>query len=148
MDCIFCEFVSGKRKIHRSGYPFIAINETQNTISFMAIDIPATEDGHLLVIPKFHYRYIGDLPKSVLHELIEHVSVVSKALRKTHQGCNILLNEGKSAGQIVLHAHFHIIPRDEGDNIKIELWKRKKMSKSEFRRLNNRIKKLIKSSAN
>ena len=148
MNCIFCEFVSGKRKRHSSGYPFIAINETQNTISFMAIDIPATEDGHLLVIPKNHFRYIGNLPKSVLHELIEHVSVVSKALRKTHQGCNILLNDGKSAGQKVMHAHFHIIPRDEGDNIKIELWKRKKMSKSEFIRLNNRIKRLIKSSAN
>ena len=68
MDCIFCEFVSGKRKIHRSGYPFITINETQNTISFMAIDIPATEDGHLLVIPKIHFTYIEDLPNSILHE--------------------------------------------------------------------------------
>ena len=148
MDCIFCEFVSGKRKSHYSGYPFIVINETKNTISFMAIDIPATEDGHLLIIPKNHFTYIEDLPKPVLHELIEHVSIVSKALRKIHSGCNILINDGKSAGQKVMHVHIHIIPRDEKDNIKIEIWKHKKIAKSEFIRLNNRIKKLIKSSAN
>ena len=106
----------------------------------MAKDIPATEDGHLLVIPKKHFTYIEDLPKRILHELIEHVSIFSKVLRKTHQGCNILVNDGKSAGQHILHTHFHVIPRDKGDNIKIDVWKRKKMTKSEFIKLNKKIK--------
>ena len=144
MHCIFCEFISGKRKEHIKGYPFIPINETKNTVSFMAIDIPATEDGHLLVIPKKHYMYIEDLPKQILHELIDQISLVSKSLRRTHQGCNILLNDGKSAGQHILHAHFHVIPRDKSDNIKIDVWKRKKLTKSEFIKLNKKLISLIK----
>ena len=140
MNCIFCDFIKGKRKNHSIGYPFEMINETQNTICFMAKDIPETENGHLLVIPKKHFTYLEDLQKHILHELIEHVSLVTGVLRKTHQGCNILLNDGKSAGQHILHVHFHIIPRDKGDNIKIDVWKRKKLTKSEFIKLNKKIK--------
>ena len=147
MKCIFCEFISGRRRRHLSGYPFDAINETKNTVCFMAIDIPAAEDGHLLIIPKNHYTYVEDLPRHILHELIEHVSLVSKALRKTHQGCSIFINDGKSAGQKVMHAHIHVIPRNEKDNIKIETWKRKKLTKSEFMKLNKKIKSLIKHNA-
>lgn len=144
MNCLFCDFISGKRKNHPSGYPFAAINETQNTVCFMAIDIPATEDGHLLIIPKNHFTYIGDVPKEILHELIDQVSLITRVLRKTHQGCNILLNDGKSAGQHILHAHFHVIPRDKGDKIKIDVWKRKKINKYGFMKLNKKIKSLIK----
>jgi len=105
----------------------------------MAIDIPATEDGHLLVIPKKHFTYIEDLPKNILHELADHAALISKVLRKTHQGCNILINDGASAGQHIMHVHFHVIPRDKGDNIKIEVWKRRRMSKQNFIKLNDRI---------
>lgn len=144
MNCLFCDFVNGKRKSHPSGYPFTVINETRNTISFMAIDIPATEDGHLLVIPKNHFTYVEDLPKYILHELIDQVSLITRVLRKIHQGCNILLNDGKSAGQHILHAHFHVIPRDKGDKIKIDVWKRKKINKYGFMKLNKKIKSLVK----
>ena len=143
MKCLFCDFVSGKRKNHSTGQLFEAVNETKNTICFMAIDIPATEDGHLLVIPKKHFQYIEDLPKHILHESIEHVCFLSKTLRKTHQGCNILINDGKGAGQKIPHAHFHIIPRNRGDKIKIESWKRKKLTKSEFLKLNEKIKTVL-----
>ena len=148
MACLFCEFISGKRKNHPRGYLFVAVNETKNTICFMAKDIPAAEDGHLLVIPKRHFMYIENVPKNILHELIEHISLIARVLRKKHQGCNILLNDGKSAGQHILHVHFHIIPRDKGDSIKIDVWKRKKMTKSEFMKLNEKIKSLIKRNAN
>ena len=30
---------------------------------------------------------------------------------------NLLNNSGTNAGQTVMHLHFHIIPRKEGDNI-------------------------------
>ena len=143
MTCIFCEFVSGKRKKHLNGHPFTILNETTNTISFLVIDFPATEDGHIVVIPKKHFAYVEDTPNHILHELIDHASLISKVLRKTHEGCNILLNDGKSAGQWVLHVHFHIIPRDKGDNIKIEVWKRKKISKADFLKLNDGVKKAL-----
>jgi len=39
------------------------------------------------------------------------------------EGINILQNNGKDAGQLVPHVHFHIIPRRPGDGIKIETWR-------------------------
>ena len=66
---------------------------------------------------------------------------IVKLLRKTHSGCNLLLNDGQSAGQHVLHTHVHIIPRDKRDRIKIQTWKHKKMTKEEFEHIQNTLRK-------
>lgn len=141
MSCIFCDFVSGKRAKHTNGLPFKVLNETKNTISFLSVDFPATEDGHTLVIPKRHFENLWGMPKKILSELAWHVLLASKVIRNNHEGCNVLLNDGKSAGQYIMHAHFHIIPRDGDDDIRIELWKRKKLSLKRFEKLYNKLKK-------
>jgi len=142
MKCLFCKFINGQQRKNKN-YPFEIIHETKNTISFLSIDFPKKEDGHVLIIPKKHFKYIEDIPKKILHELIEHATIIIKTLRKTHQGCNIVLNDGKSAEQTIFHVHFHIIPRDKKDGIKMKLWKHKKMSKEKFLELHNKIKKQI-----
>lgn len=142
MPCVFCDFVS-KKKTENHGYPVIFLKEAKNTVSFLSIDFPEKEDGHVLVIPKKHFPSLEDIPINIEHELIEHVSAISKVLRKTHKGCNVLLNDGRAAGQRVNHTHFHIIPRDKGDKIKIELWKKKKMSVDQFKKLHAKIRKEI-----
>lgn len=45
------------------------------------------------------------------------VAEVRADLQKRHQpdGFNIGLNDGASAGQTVMHAHIHIVPRYAGD---------------------------------
>ena len=145
MECVFCQFLKGEKKEHSNGLPFKILNETKRTISFLSNVLPETEDGHILVIPKKHYATsIEDIPKSTLHELIEHVTLLAKALRKKHEGCNILLNDGNAAGQTVFHTHFHLIPRDIKDKIKIEIYKRKKMKKEEFLKLHLAIKRTLK----
>lgn len=143
MPCIFCDFVNGKRKIQRNDLPFLILHETSNTLSFLSMSFPEKEDGHVLVIPKKHFTYIEDIPVSIQHELIDHVVLITKALRKTHEGCNILLNDGRSAGQCVFHVHYHIIPRDKDDEIKIEIWKSKKPSLTDFKKLHIFLKKEI-----
>ena len=141
MECIFCGFVSGKRKLNENGYPFIPLHKTKNTLSFLATDFPAHEDGHTLVIPKKHFKSVEDIPKKILHELAEHAVLASKIARKYHSGCNILINIGKSAGQYIYHAHFHVIPRDFNDNIKIEVWKLKKLPLKDFIILSEKLQK-------
>ena len=34
--------------------------------------------------------------------------------------CNVIQNNGRIAGQVIEHLHFHIIPREENDGL--ELW--------------------------
>ncbi len=140
MSCIFCDFVTGKRKIQMNGLPFMPLNVTENTVSFLSMSFPEKEDGHILVIPKKHYRYVEDIPKYVHHELTDHVILIARVLRRTHEGCNILLNDGKSAGQCIFHAHYHVIPRDRGDQIKIEVWKNKKIRENDFRKIHGMLK--------
>ncbi|MFA5763910.1 MAG: HIT domain-containing protein [archaeon] len=143
-DCLFCDFVSGKWKEHKNKFKFEVLEETPNTISFLSIDFPSPKREHILVIPKKHYANLADCPKKVLHELIEHTTLASKALRLENQGCNILLNDGKSAEQSVLHAHFHVVPRNDKDGIEIELWKRVNVSEKTYKELNKKVKKLFK----
>ena len=141
-DCLFCEFVSSK-KDHNNGFPYLTIHETKNTVSFLSINFPMYENGHTLVITKDHYANLEDVPAKVQHELVEHVSLICKAVRKKHEACNVLLNNGKVSGQSVFHVHFHIIPRDKGDNIEVEVWKKAKLTEKRFIEITNRLKKRV-----
>ena len=142
--CLFCDFVTGEWKNQKHKYPFEKLYETKNTLSFLSIDFPHPKKIHVLVIPKKHYVNLEDCPKQTLFELIEHVTLTSKALRLENEGCNILLNDGRGAEQDVMHTHFHLVPRNKKDGIEIELWKRSKVSAKEYHELNQQVKKLFK----
>jgi diadenosine tetraphosphate (Ap4A) HIT family hydrolase len=130
---------------HVNGLPFLVLHETKHSISFLSIDIPATEEGHVLVIPKKHYSDLELIPKYIQYDLMEHISLISKALRVKNHACNILLNNGKEAGQCIYHTHFHIIPRNQDDNIAIEVWKSREINKETYQKLHEEIKLLVES---
>jgi len=141
---LFTSFVEQNMR-HLNGVPVELLYQTKNTAAFMSEDIPATQDGHVLVIPKKRYETLEEIPQPILGELIETVAFVGKALMKTHQGYNILLNNGEAAGQWEHHVHFHLIPRDRRDHIQIERWKkRKKTTKEAFKEMNDRLLAMIK----
>lgn len=141
MDCPFCELIDGDDGACKKGYPFLPIHETEHTLSFLSVDFPAHEDGHLLVIPKEHYKSLEDVPESILSDLVNHVSLAAEVTRDSHDACNILLNNGEAAGQYVMHVHFHIVPRDPDDDIEIEEWDKKDMPKKKFVELSKRLRK-------
>lgn len=138
--CLFCDFIKGEKNQNSNGSPFIVLNETDHSISFLSTDTPAHEDGHLLIIPKQHFQNLEDIPSDTLHDLIEHVRLAVKVTKKNHEACNVLLNNGHFAGQEIMHVHFHVIPRDKDDNIAIEVWKEKFISPDDFKRLSDRLK--------
>ena len=139
---LFSDFTSGL-KSHRNGYPFITLFETKNSVSFMSIDIPSKEDGHILVIPKRKYVDLSDIPNKTLGEMLYSIQKIGKALTINHGGYNILLNNGADAGQYIFHTHFHIIPRNYNDGVKIESWDHQNISVQKFIKLNKELKKQI-----
>jgi histidine triad (HIT) family protein len=109
-DCIFCKIVRGE-------IPSAKILETDTVLAFL--DINPVSKGHTLVIPKEHYASFRDMPPDVLTRLAEVLQRVGDALKSELQsdGFNILLNDGLAAGQLIAHAHFHLIPRTEADGV-------------------------------
>ncbi|MFP3870358.1 MAG: HIT family protein [Syntrophobacteria bacterium] len=109
-DCIFC-------KIVRGDIPSAKILETDTVLAFL--DINPVSKGHTLVVPKKHYAAFSDIPPEVLIRLAEALQKVGIAVRSqlNSDGYNILLNNGLAAGQLIDHAHFHLIPRNQGDGV-------------------------------
>ena len=111
-DCIFCKIVAGE-------LPATIVDEDERTISFMDI-APATR-GHALVIPRAHS---ADL-LSVEEQDLRAVAVASKRLaervkeRLGADGVNLLNSCGAVAWQTVFHFHVHVIPRYEGDPLRL-----------------------------
>lgn len=107
-DCIFCKIVKGE-------IPSTKVWEDENYLAFA--DANPVGEGHTLVVPKKHFDTLIDLDEETSKNYLEAIKQVAKALMEKHkaQGFNMVVNNGKSAGQIVNHVHFHILPRKEGD---------------------------------
>lgn len=115
-DCLFC-------KIARGEIPCAKILETGTVLAFL--DIAPVNKGHALVIPKAHYDDIWDLSSALAADLLTVMQKVGQALKDGlgAQGMNVGMNNGAAAGQLVGHAHWHLIPRFENDGL--SLWPQK-----------------------
>jgi histidine triad (HIT) family protein len=97
--------------------PFTKIFEDDVVLSFL--DIGPISDGHTLVIPKQHFEKLHDCPAELLGRICSHLGKIAGAVTKgmNSDGYNLLCNNGRAAGQLVNHLHFHIIPRNTGDGV-------------------------------
>ena len=121
-NCIFCKIVKGE-------IPASKVYEDKNSLAFL--DISPINKGHTLLIPKEHYEDLFDLPEDKLKELSVTLKKVSKAVLNgvKADGLNVGMNNKPASGQIVFHAHFHIIPRYKNDGLKH--WPQKKYDNNE-----------------
>jgi diadenosine tetraphosphate (Ap4A) HIT family hydrolase len=73
--------------------------------------------GHTLVVPKRHVASLFDLPEEEQAALWRLVALVRGKLMAELRpdGFNVGVNDGPAAGQTVMHAHVHVIPRRAGD---------------------------------
>lgn len=112
-DCIFCKIIAGT-------IPCAKIYDSGGVFAFL--DIAPVNKGHALVVPKAHYPTLLDLPVDLGRELLAALKAVGGAVMQATgaTGLNLGMNNFESAGQIVHHAHFHLIPRHTGDGL--TLW--------------------------
>lgn len=109
-DCIFCKIAAGQ-------IPVATVYEDAAVLAFL--DIGPVSDGHTLVIPKSHYATVDECPAEVLAGLVQPIRRIAKAVVAATgcDGYNLLCNNGRAAGQLVHHVHFHVIPRVQGDGV-------------------------------
>ncbi|MFH1586636.1 MAG: HIT family protein, partial [Candidatus Diapherotrites archaeon] len=112
------------------------------TLAFL--DIMPVNKGHALVIPKGHYETLLDIPEKELDAWIKTIQKVSGAVMKgtDAQGFNLGMNNFKVSGQLVPHAHMHIIPRFEDDGLKH--WGQGNYEQEEMKEFEKKIKEFLK----
>ncbi|MBI1961729.1 MAG: HIT family protein, partial [Parcubacteria group bacterium] len=112
-DCVFCKIVSGDIPSHK-------VYEDESVLAFL--DINPVNPGHTLVIPKAHHKDLLDIPLELGAKVMNAIQKIAPAVLAGvgADSFNLGVNNGSGAGQIVFHAHFHIMPRFAGDGH--QLW--------------------------
>jgi histidine triad (HIT) family protein len=100
-NCLFCKIVSGE-------IPSYKIYENDKYLAFL--DISRFTDGHTLIIPKKHYRFIWDIEN--VGEFFEFAVKVANHFR----GLGFEFVDSASFGRMIPHAHYHLIPNREDGN--------------------------------
>jgi histidine triad (HIT) family protein len=129
-DCLFCKIIRGE-------IPCLKVYE--DDFSFAFLDIGPVNIGHTLVVPKTHYQDVAAMPEGEAARLFGIVHRVGKAAPTAvgAEGFNIGMNTGAVAGQIVMHAHVHVMPRFPNDGL--VHWGKKSYSDEEMKAAADKI---------
>ncbi len=105
MACIFCQEAVKKNAFF------------ENAHFYSVFDIHPVAPGHALVISKRHIENAFDLNKEEGAALPEALAETRRKIREKYpaDSFNVGANCGKEAGQLLMHCHFHMIPRKAGD---------------------------------
>lgn len=134
MDCIFCKIIA--RDI-----PSYTVYEGDKVLAFF--DILPISHGHTIIVPKKHFSYLEDLSDDDMVAMSLIVKKLGKAMMDglVVKGYSIFLDNKSAANQHVPHAHFHLVPRAEGDGL--ERWPQSGYAEGEAEHFLSRIKKAI-----
>ena len=108
MPSIFTRIINGE-------IPSYTIAE--DAYSFAFLDINPNTKGHVLCVPKNSVDQLFDLPQQEYLELMSFAKKIAKALKKAVPCKRIALSV---VGLEVPHAHIHLIPLEEMDDIRFQ----------------------------
>ncbi len=111
--CDFCNIAKGT-------VPESLVYSDEKVLAFM--DIQPVNPGHVLVIPKAHASGLSDLDEETGAHMFKVGMRLADAVKRSGvkcEGINLLLSDGRAAFQEIFHVHLHVIPRFEGDNLRI-----------------------------
>ncbi len=85
------------------------------------MDINPGNPGHALAIAKEHWENFAAMPVPLLAPVLATAQRVAKAVESVLQpdGINLVQANGPGAAQSVFHFHVHILPRRNGDELKL-----------------------------
>lgn len=103
MKCPFCSIEKEK---------YIA----QSEHCFAVYDIHPITRGHCLIIPRIHKENFFELDLPYQYDAILLLNQVKHLIESQFSpaGYNIGINVNRPAGQSIMHAHIHLIPRYSG----------------------------------
>jgi len=107
---IFDKILAGEIPCHR-------LYEDEHVLAFL--DIGPLSRGHALVIPKERKAFLDELSDESAAAIGRVLPRLARAIKKVTGATayNVLQNNGTAAHQVVMHVHFHIIPKFAGGGL-------------------------------
>jgi diadenosine tetraphosphate (Ap4A) HIT family hydrolase len=107
MECLFCKFWKEQERA------LIYFNDS----FYSFYDSNPVNKGHALIIPIRHVNSLTGLIEREQRDFFDALKKVKEIINKSYHpdGYNIGINNGKVAGQTIMHLHIHLIPRYKGD---------------------------------
>ena len=103
-DCIFCKIIKGE-------IPSYTIYEDDKMKAFL--DVNPVSNGHVLLIPKTHYKNFLDTPDELIKD-IYHI-IKTKIYPLLEEKLKITGLSICQIGKDVNHYHIHLIPQYENE---------------------------------
>ena len=100
-DCLFCKIVARE-------LPADVLYEDEHVLAFA--DIRPQAPLHALVVPKVHLATLNDF-RAEHAELAGRLMLTAQRLaaERSLPGYRVAMNVGREGGQVVFHAHLHVL---------------------------------------
>ncbi|BBG22772.1 HIT family protein [Sulfuracidifex tepidarius] len=136
--CLFCDIVE-----HRQN-AFIVYQDDYVTAFLDKFPI---NPGHTLVVPNIHSENFLEMDKDTIGRVCSGLKLVANAVKTALKadGIRLVSNIGESAGQVIFHTHFHIMPAWSDDPEFPSFVPRKQQAEDYYRSMQNIITDTIKS---
>ena len=109
MDCIFCKIINGD-------IPSYTIYENEYVKCFL--DVNPLSDGHILIVPKKHFKDLYDIDIETLNEIFKASKIVCELINKKLNPNGIRIVQNNGVLQEVKHYHMHVLPNYAENNNK------------------------------
>jgi len=134
-ECIFCKIVRGE-------LPSAKVYEDENCLAIL--DVSPVRPGHTLIMPKAHYATLVETPAGLVQAMAGVFGRLCEAVVRavSAEGFNLFVANGRCAGQVIDHLHFHIVPRHADDGV-FPAWKAGGYAEGEMEKLRMAISKHV-----
>jgi len=122
-ECLFCEIAA-----HRVAAKIVF----EDAISVAFLDHRPLFPGHVLLIPKEHYRTLTDLPSELVGPFFRNAQHLTTAVESAMKAEGSFVAMNNVVSQSVPHFHVHIVPRTKGDGLRGFFWPRLKPREDEL----------------
>ena len=111
-DTIFGKIIDGEIPCHK-------VYEDEHVLAFL--DVGPLSRGHTLVIPKERKAFVHELSDESCAAIGRVLPRLCRAVMQATGATdyNVLQNNGTAAHQVVMHVHFHIIPKTDSGGLGI-----------------------------
>lgn len=107
MECLGCKIANGIEPNLNIVY--------ENRFITCVLDIAPFNEGHLLILPKKHYRDVDEIDSETAYAIMDASKKLSKSLKDLFKPDGIRICQDGGKFNDLDHYHMHLIPRYEGD---------------------------------